>query len=708
MSEENIRYIRPRENMKKLFNEAEDNSLILYFCASYTCVSQAGEGLAEFVNTINLPEYSRKIKQLIVVDTCCLYRNVIPEFSKYSDTTLQTPWEENNKKALSNIKCNHIIEHWCDKIDKQEFKDWLKIVKKDFDGNGNKEDIDIEFHDVVIKEANTYSQKDNSDFKGCVDFILEETAYLCAFLRNSYIFYPGKISEAMEMYAEKHKIGVTYLSYKLSKKYNSELRDSVRFYEKLERSITDFMRYQVSHVNFFIVDKHGEQIYKNNALDYVIGGQCPKNEEQLRSWENTKRVIETGGEMTVEERYKDKYYLSYKAPLIIDNKIEGVIGLAIDITDKKKKEELESINRGQSIMLERQASFEKLIADAVHDIRSPLISLEMLAEKNSLPEKEYIILRSTIAKIKEVCSVLLFGYKENRKAAYALENHPVSVPLLLMDVVARKFSKIPDSNLKLTCNYDPKDYLAYVSGDQSVMERMLSNLVNNAIEATSNKENKIVDVFMVANGSEVKIVVQDNGKGMPRNMIDKIYDRVHVETTKKDGNGIGLGQILSAIDLYNGTFEIDSKEGVGTRFSISFPRIEVPKYIQNKITLEKGYVVLCLDDDNSMQYVWEKLFYPYKNDLSLMFFTEVKDAEVFINSYEYPEKVFVISDYELRNQDTNGLYFILQHNKRSKSLIVTSINDNKEINEKIECAGINMLPKQFLSNLEINIVSEIA
>lgn len=698
---ENVRCIRPRENMRRLFKEAEDNSLILYFCVSYSCDSQTGEGFREFVDTMNKPDYFRKIKKLYIVDTCYLYRHTIPAFSKYVDPSIPTEWEEKNKESLDSIKCDHKVIHWCDRLGLEEFKKWNETIRRDFDGNGNKNDIDIGFRDILIKEAAISYQKGHGNFQGCIDFILEETAYSCAFFHNEHLIYPGKMSEAILYSAKKYNKNMLRYQYSLAR-HASTLRDSARFEGLLEKSVTDFMRSRVSHVNFFIIDKHGEHVYKNYALNSVVGEMNAKS--LGTSWENTKRVIETGKEMTVEERYNDNYYLSFKAPLVIDKKIEGIIGLAIDITDKKKNEILEIRNRIQDTVIKRQASFEKLIASVVHDMRSPLASLDMLAERNSLPEKEHIILRSAISKMKEICDVLLFGYKENMRVAHSYEARPILVPMLLSDAVSQKNAQLNGSNVKLTCSYDPKDSLTYITGDPLAMSSMMLNLINNAVEATSgNKRCGIVDVFMSVGDSEVRIIVQDNGKGMPRYMIDQVHDRVHVETTKKDGSGIGLGQIVSTIDLYNGTFQINSQEGFGTKFIISFPKMEIPKYIQSKITLRRGDVVLCLDDDDSMQYIWEKILYPYRDEVTLEFFSEAKDAHAFINNYKSPEDIFVISDYELRGQDTNGVYFILEHDKRDRSIIVTSITGNSDMYQKIECSGISMFPKQFLSKLEVKI-----
>jgi signal transduction histidine kinase len=687
--------------MKTRLNNATENSLDLYFVVSHACASQSGEGFQEFVNTINRDDIKKKIKRLTIVDTSYLYRHTILEFAKYADWNIETEWGSKNKDVIAQIKCNYRMKSWAEELHSSEFQEWYRQIKKDFDGDGDKNEIITEFRDNVIKEATVASYKGNGNFDGCVEFILEEAAYTCAFLHNVNLIYPAKMFQSILNCASRHHRNIIHFPYKLSKKAMN-LNDTVKIeFASLEKEVTFFMKNQVSHVNFFVIDKHGNQIYKNYALDRVIGNI---NSKTLQSWEISKKVMKTRKEVVAEEKYKDNYYLSFKAPLIIDNKVEGVIGLAIDITDRKKKEELEKQNKFQNIMLEKQAEFAKLTGEVVHDIRSPIISLEMLAKRNSLPEEEHIILRSVISKIKEMSNTLLFWYKENRRIECDLRTQPILVSLVLSEIVAQKNVQLINSNIKVRCSYAFKDGLAFIMGDQVTIGRMIFNLINNAVEAIGNEQNGTVNVNMFTDGENVKIIVQDNGLGMSSEIIEKIYNRSRcIGTTKKVGSGIGLVQIFSTVDMYKGKLDVESKEGEGTKFTITFPQTSKAECIQDTIILRKGSIIVCLDDDESMRATWEKLLAPYSNDLKLHFFTNNKDASSFLLLHSDGKNVFLISDYELRNQSTDGLFFILEHKMQNRSLIVTNMNNDGELQEKIKWAGIAMFPKQFLPNLRIKL-----
>jgi signal transduction histidine kinase len=69
----------------------------------------------------------------------------------------------------------------------------------------------------------------------------------------------------------------------------------------------------------------------------------------------------------------------------------------------------------------------------------------------------------------------------------------------------------------------------------------------------------------------VEVKVKDNGKGMPKEMIEKLIAGEKIGTTKNEGHGIGLQQIRGAIKSMNGKIEIKSLQDKGTEFVITFP-----------------------------------------------------------------------------------------------------------------------------------------
>jgi signal transduction histidine kinase len=108
--------------------------------------------------------------------------------------------------------------------------------------------------------------------------------------------------------------------------------------------------------------------------------------------------------------------------------------------------------------------------------------------------------------------------------------------------------------------------------------RVLLNLYNNAFNAVSEKAKRrspgyepIVSICTIRVGDKIKIVVKDNGIGIPQKNIDKIFQPFF--TTKPAGQGTGLGLSISydIIKAHGGELKVESKEGEGAEFIILLP-----------------------------------------------------------------------------------------------------------------------------------------
>lgn len=103
--------------------------------------------------------------------------------------------------------------------------------------------------------------------------------------------------------------------------------------------------------------------------------------------------------------------------------------------------------------------------------------------------------------------------------------------------------------------------------DSDRMKEVLVNLAQNAIQATP--PGGRVTLKASGNGENVKIQMTDTGQGIPPADLDKIFFPFF--TTKPDGNGIGLAVCKEVVEAHGGKIEVDSKEKVGTLFTITLP-----------------------------------------------------------------------------------------------------------------------------------------
>ncbi|MDR2645762.1 MAG: PAS domain-containing sensor histidine kinase [Holosporaceae bacterium] len=409
------------------------------------------------------------------------------------------------------------------------------------------------------------------------------------------------------------------------------------------------------------------------------------------------------GEEHAEMRCKSGYYITQKIPLLDNSgKAVGLLGISIDITDRKKAANLEVKNKLQEMKIEKQEEFKKFTARVVHDITSPLISLEHFAKHcKGLPEDYYATLMSIVTSIRNIAGDLLNRYMQDRDEMYAEQEQYILVPIALFELINQK--RYQHEGLKIKLNYlpDPVAKFPFIKGNLSDFGRMISNLINNSIEAFDG-ENGVLTIMTELEDENIKIIIKDNGRGMSREFVSKINSGMPVGTTKNGGHAIGLGQVANTLELYNGRMLVESEEGTGTTVTINFPLVERPRWIANQIVLHKGGTVIIVYEERSIHNIWETLLKKYLEDLNLVFFENCKKAFEFIESLNDKSNLFLLLDLKFKNNNLHELSMVLQNHMKDHSLIITNVH-SKMICEFVERAGMQILPKQYISEIPIKV-----
>lgn len=159
-------------------------------------------------------------------------------------------------------------------------------------------------------------------------------------------------------------------------------------------------------------------------------------------------------------------------------------------------------------------------------------------------------------------------------------------------------------------NFIIPDDIWHIYADEGQISQVINNLVINASQAmpdggvitikcenitiNSNEERSLTE------GDYVKIVIEDQGIGIPEENLKKIFDPYF--TTKPGGNGLGLATTYSIIKKHKGLIRVESKIGKGTSFTIYLPAMrnieESFNNIQNKLVFGKGRILLMDDEDS--------------------------------------------------------------------------------------------------------------
>ena len=113
-----------------------------------------------------------------------------------------------------------------------------------------------------------------------------------------------------------------------------------------------------------------------------------------------------------------------------------------------------------------------------------------------------------------------------------------------------------------------------VRGDQTHLTSVVYNLIDNALKYRS--EDPVIEIVLRDTGDQIQLAVSDNGPGIPMEYQDKIFEKFfrvpsgNQHNTK--GYGLGLAYVAGVIDKHNGTIQVKSQPGAGTRFTIDLPK----------------------------------------------------------------------------------------------------------------------------------------
>lgn len=110
---------------------------------------------------------------------------------------------------------------------------------------------------------------------------------------------------------------------------------------------------------------------------------------------------------------------------------------------------------------------------------------------------------------------------------------------------------------------------AFIAADANKLRQAFLNIIINAVQAMDNCEKRILNVQAQPVGDKVQVVIKDTGCGMSESTRQRMFEPFH--TTKAKGTGLGLAVTHKILQAHGATIDIDSKQGLGTEFKITFP-----------------------------------------------------------------------------------------------------------------------------------------
>ena len=387
----------------------------------------------------------------------------------------------------------------------------------------------------------------------------------------------------------------------------------------LDDKLQKFLTISLEQINaergsIMLRDKQDDLVVKAATSKEFIGEKrCLKDEKSVSVW-----VVKNGKSLFVERCKEDsRFKLSEKTPYKTDNFLcvpirnerNATIGV-FNVTDKKEgglftgadektlsafiskivilienaqlKEELEEeksrLKRRNKELLALEQMREALVNMIVHDLKSPLgeimANLDLLGYGNiGGLDREYLdtAIQGSENLLRMILNLLDVRRLEDGKLRLSCEEFNVND--VIGDAVEKHKTLIKQKEIepKMVIDETVSTWIA----DRSLIERVLINLLSNAIGYSPHGGEIVIASGFDEEGKQLRIEVKDNGKGITKKFHRKIFNKfTQVDddhSKRKNSTGLGLAFCKLAIEAHQGKIWVESEEGKGSRFIFLLP-----------------------------------------------------------------------------------------------------------------------------------------
>jgi signal transduction histidine kinase len=254
---------------------------------------------------------------------------------------------------------------------------------------------------------------------------------------------------------------------------------------------------------------------------------------------------------------------------------------ALEQRNAELHEAIEKLRRAQDNLVrsEKLVSMGRLVAGIAHEINNPVNAVI-----NSLGPLEEIVKQiagggggsaaQSARDAEEILAVVQRGAARTKAIVQALHGYARGDESVQREVsLGRSVDETlgllqhPLRHVKLVKDIDPN---ARILGFPGQVDQVLMNLLTNAAQAIG-ENGGTISVSVQTKDDRVLLTVADDGPGIPKDVLPRIFDPFFTTKQVGEGSGLGLSIVHGIIDRHGGHIEVESEEGQGTRFLVSFP-----------------------------------------------------------------------------------------------------------------------------------------
>ncbi|WP_026885925.1 hybrid sensor histidine kinase/response regulator [Clostridium beijerinckii] len=304
------------------------------------------------------------------------------------------------------------------------------------------------------------------------------------------------------------------------------------------------------------------------------------------------------------DKYHKEFWVESNSRAIIFNEQKVVIATVRDITERKN---IELKSKEEALELEKLRT--EFFANISHELRTPLniilgviqiLRRDLLNKEKPIDKGKIInnidIERQNCFRLLRLINNLIDSTKLDA-GHFQIDMINCNIVSVVEEITLSVASYISNNNINLVFDTDVEEKI--IACDPDKIERIMLNLLSNCIKFTDDDGSIFVNIF---DGEEyITLSVEDTGIGIPEEKVDIIFDRFRQVdksfTRNYEGSGIGLSLVKSLVEMHDGTISVESKYGVGTKFTIKLP-VKVLNKSKEKVNISNNIINTCVEKIN--------------------------------------------------------------------------------------------------------------
>ncbi|MBL7843006.1 MAG: HAMP domain-containing histidine kinase [Cyclobacteriaceae bacterium] len=255
-----------------------------------------------------------------------------------------------------------------------------------------------------------------------------------------------------------------------------------------------------------------------------------------------------------------------------------LISFCIDFLIRTNKRAEENL-RNQAVYIQQQnvelkkinTELDRFVYSASHDLRAPLVSIQGLSKlameeaQNETDKKYFSLINDRVVRLDDFIRDII-EYSRNARTEQKLESFALE-PMISEIIENLKYIQGADK-----IAFQVECIVSEVYTDKNRFKVVLSNIIANAIKYHNlRREDPHVKISAAVENQKLNLSIADNGVGIPKDSLTKIFDMFYRASDRAGGSGLGLYIVKEMVEKLEGTISVESEFGEGTTFSVTIP-----------------------------------------------------------------------------------------------------------------------------------------